>query len=108
MFEGSPPIKGYDCVTIFLELRDVEEKRVKIEVQLRICEDSEGSKLLNGKIVLGKDFWERADVVVFWPAMKRKEEVGWWAWKGNDEEEFLGMTIEEQKVKFQKTVQAKS
>lgn len=105
LFEGSTPVKGYDCVTISLELLDVEAKRVKIEVQLRICEHSEGSEVLDGKIVLGKDFWERADVVIFWPAMKRKEYAGWWSWKASDEEEaFLGMMIGEQKVKFQKTV----
>lgn len=108
MFDGSSPVKGYDCVTILLELQAVEGKRVEIEVQLRICENSEGSKVLDGKIVLGMDFWGRDDVVVSWPAVSRKEEAGRGWFRNTDEgEEFLGMEVEEQKVKFEKVAKAK-
>lgn len=107
LFKDDVVIKGYKSVTLPLEFWDLHAKIVKldVDVEIRISE-----KILEGKIVLGMDFWGGGKVGVCWVRNNKEKELEGCdlGKEGPDEvdEGFLGLVVGEQRVKFEKSLPA--
>lgn len=104
IFENGTLIKPYECVKLPLVFEDTTGQELKIEVEVRVSQAKEvsGNGGLDGKVVLGKDFWGREDVEVWWfgDVKMRENKKSWWGWGKEKSEGFLGLVVEEKMVRF--------
>lgn len=84
------------------------DEEIESKVEVRICGDEKeanGGLGLDGRVVLGRDFWERRAVVVCWAdgKAKKKGKENEKKKKQEGNEEFLGLMLGEKKIRFEMT-----